>query len=478
VSARDGTTDDVVDLLVIGGGITGCAVARDAVARGLTTLLVEKDDLAAGTSGRSTKLLHGGLRYLEHGHLRLVREALRERELTARLAPALARPMQFVLPVRPGVFPGRLAARVGIGIYDLLAGDHPLGRGRAVTAGELAAIAPGLSTGFSCGVAFADRQTDDQRLTVAIARDARRRGATIRLGCRVTALERHASGFRATCRDEDDRESFTAAGCVVNATGPWSDQLRRLAGRQAPILGVSRGAHLVLTGLPLTAGLLLPGSKRGHRLFAIPWRSAVLFGTTDVADSRDPGRELPEIEDLCLLFDEARRLFPGAGLTRLNVLSAFTGVRPLLRQDRDTVASSREHRVLDEDGLVTIAGGKLTTWRTMALATVDAVVRRLGRGGASPAGLLEEPLPGGDIEHADLDAILAEEMVRHADDVVFRRLPLGHDPREVRRALPSIVERMAARFGWGPERSAVETARVLTRLEAMRLRLDAALGPG
>lgn len=467
---------DDFDVMVIGGGITGCAVARDAAARGLTVLLVEKNDLAAGTSGRSTKLLHGGLRYLEHGHLRLVREALREREVTARLAPALARPLRFVMPVRPGVFPGRFAARVGVAMYDLLAGANPLERGRGVSADEIAALAPGLATGWSGGVAFADRQTDDLRLTVAIARDARNRGASIRLGVTVTALTRSASGYRVACRDEDDRESVAGARCVVNAAGPWSDQIRRLAFRPRPILRVSRGAHLVLSGLALHAALLLPGAKRGHRLFAIPWRGAVLFGTTDVADVLDPGRELPEIEDLRLLFHEARRLFPGAGLTRRHVLSAFTGVRPLLRQGGDTLASRREHRVLDEDGLVTIAGGKLTTWRTMALATVDAVARRLGRGGASPARLLVEPLPGGADEHRELETVLVEEMVRHAEDVVFRRLPLAHDPREVRRALPAIIERMAARFDWGPGRREAETARVIARLDRGCQRLDEALG--
>jgi glycerol-3-phosphate dehydrogenase len=478
VSVRSGTDADAFDVMVIGGGITGCAVARDAAARGLSVLLVEKNDLAAGTSGRSTKLLHGGLRYLERGHLRLVREALHEREVTARLAPALARPLRFVMPLRPGVFPGRFAARVGVAMYDLLAGDHPLERGRSVSEDEVASLAPGLSAGWSGGVAFSDRQTDDERLTVAIARDARRRGASIRLGCTVTALARTHSGYRAVCRDEDERESFASARCVVNAAGPWSDQVRRLAGRSRPILRVSRGAHLVLSGLALNTALLLPGSKRGHRLFAIPWRGAFLFGTTDIADSGDPGRELAEIDDLRLLFDEARRLFPGAGLTRRHVLASFTGVRPLLRQDGDTLRSSREHRILDEDGLVTIAGGKLTTWRTMALAAVDEVVRRLGRGGASPAGLLDEPLPGGDDDHPELDAVLAEEMVRHADDVVFRRLPLSRDPDEVRRVLPPIVKRMAVRFGWGPERCCAETARVTTRLDAGCRRLDEALGAG
>jgi len=230
------------------------------------------------------------------------------------------------------------------------------------------------------------------------------------------------------------------------------------------------------SALALRAALLLPGAKRGHRLFAIPWRDAVLFGTTDIADARDPGRELAELEDIRLLFEEARRLFPGARLTRRHVLSSFTGVRPLLRQDGDTLSFSREHRVLDEDGLVTIAGGKLTTWRTMALATVDAVVRRVGRGGKSPEVLLVEPLPGGGEERPSLDAVLAEEMARHAEDVVFRRLPVGHDPREVVRTLPSIVDRMATRGAWDAARRDAETARVLSRLDADAARLDEALG--
>jgi glycerol-3-phosphate dehydrogenase len=292
VSVHEEPAAGDVDVIVIGGGITGCAVARDAAARGLRVLLVEQRDLAAGTSSRSTKLLHGGLRYLEHGHLRLVREALREREITARLAPALARPLRFVLPVRRGVFPGLLAGRIGVALYHVLAGVHPLPRGGAVSAKELASLSPALSTGWTGGIMFADRQTDDTRLTVAIARDARHRGASIRVGVAVTALARDAPGYRVSCRDEGGRESVTAARCVVNAAGPWGDAVRRLAGKTAPILSLSRGAHLVFSGLALHAALLLPGAKRGHRLFAIPWRGAVLFGTTDVADAGDPGRDL------------------------------------------------------------------------------------------------------------------------------------------------------------------------------------------
>lgn len=473
---RDATVSDEVDLLVVGGGITGCAVARDAAARGLSVVVAEQRDLAWGSSGRSTKLLHGGLRYLEHGHLGLVREALREREVTARLAPALAVPLRFVMPVRAGVFPGRLAARVGVGVYDMLSSSGALPRGRSVGPAEIVALAPQLSPGWLGGVAFFDRQTDDARLTVAIAMDASRHGAGFRLGSRVTAIARAGTGYRATLRDEAQGESAVNARCVVNATGPWCDAVRALAGRASALLGTSRGAHLVLSGLPLGAAMLLPGSEPHHRLFAIPWRGATLFGTTDVADAGNPGREMPEIEDLRSLFADARRLFPGAGLTRENVLSSFTGVRPLLRHRGDTLSGTREHRVVDEDGLISIAGGKLTTWRTMAIATVDAAVRRIGRGGSSPAALVEAPLPGGDVAEPDLASVARDEMARHADDVVFRRLPLGHDAAKALAALPSIVARMAEAFSWDPARREAEAARVVARLDADRARIDEALG--
>lgn len=469
-----------IDLVIVGGGITGCAAARDAAARGLKIHLLEADDLASGTSGRSTKLLHGGLRYLQQGRLRLVREALAEREITARLAPALASPIRFVLPVWPGRFPGRWTARLGVALYDVLAGGGGLGGSRTLSPGEVAALAPALAGGGRGGVSFADRQTDDARLTVAIARDAVRRGAVVRLGCRVTAIERGPECVHVRFLDEQAGEASVTTRCVLNATGPWADRVRALAGARGDLLRASRGTHLVFDGasLPLGAALLLPGVRPEQRLFAIPWRGAVLFGTTDDPDEGDPGRDEPEVEDLRALLDDARRLFPGAGLTRGSVLSAFTGVRPLLWNGRETLVASREHRVVDEEGLITIAGGKLTTWRTMAIAAIDACVRRLGVAKASPRELATEPLTSGAIAEPDLEDVIANEMPRRVEDVVFRRLPIGHDSRIVRRLLPSIVERMSARRGWETARSREETQRVLERLDARDRRLDEALGAG
>jgi glycerol-3-phosphate dehydrogenase len=280
-----GTTADV---LVLGGGIAGSAIARDASLRGLRVLLVEKEDLAAGTSSRSTKLLHGGLRYLEHGDFRLVREALREREITARLAPHLARPLPMILPLRAGAFPGPLLARLGVALYDLLAGKSALDRGRSVSPEELRALVPALdATGIRGAVAFADRQTDDARLSLAVARDAAALGAEIRLGVSVEELlERGGRIVGARCRERStDRAEDLSARVVINATGPWADSIRALAGAGAPALRPTRGTHLVLPSLGLSRAVMLVGKRPGHRLFAIPWRGVTLFGTTDVYDS-------------------------------------------------------------------------------------------------------------------------------------------------------------------------------------------------
>jgi glycerol-3-phosphate dehydrogenase len=467
-----------VDALVIGGGVTGCAVARDAAARGLTVLLAESVDLAFGTSGRSTKLLHGGLRYLEHGHLGLVREALRERETTARLAPQLALPLRLIAPVRRGSRPGPWTTRLGVALYDVLAGRHPLPRGTWVGPGELADLAPGLAPGFGGGVAFSDRQTDDARLTVAIAKDAARRGARIRVGLAVVSIEPAKDGFLVGCRAESGGPEAIAARAVVNASGAWGDRIDASASSGAPRLRASRGAHLVLDRLPLSCALLLSGERRGHRLFAIPWRGLTLFGTTDVEDHGDPGREVPEADDLVLLFHEARRMFPAVRLTRRDVVWAFTGVRPLVPSRGDTLSSSREHRIEDDRGLIRVVGGKLTTWRLMGEQVVDALVSRLGRGGRSPETLLVDRLPeepqGTYAERTEV--AVREEFARHADDVVFRRLPIGHDPRRVRAALPEIVDGMARHFSWSAETRKSEESRVLAHLESVERALDLALG--
>ena len=475
VASAGGETGAAIDLAVIGGGITGCAAARDAAARGLTTVLLEKDDLAEGTSSRSTKLLHGGLRYLERGDIGLVRQALRERETTARLAPALATPLRFVVPVWPGRSPGLLKVRVGVALYEMLARDRALPRGASLGASAIEELAPQLASGYRGGVAFFDRQTDDARLTLAIAEDARRRGASIRSRVAVSAVDRARGAYTLSCREESGVGSSLQARAVVNATGAWADRVRALAGHRTPLLRTSRGAHLVLEGIRLGGALLLAGEHPGHRLFAIPWRGLTLFGTTDTEDDGMPGRDVPVADDLRLLFREACRHFPAAGLTRRQVVSAFTGVRPLVRGSGETLKASREHEIHDEDGLVTIVGGKLTTWRVMAIDAIDAVVRRLGRSTPSPAVLLDAPLPV--VEPPTLVSATSDPFARHVEDVLFRRVAVGHDPREVRRLLPEAVALMTAARGWSTATAAEETSRVLDKLAAIERRLDEAISP-
>lgn len=489
--------------------------------RGLRVTLVEKADLASGTSSRSTKLLHGGLRYLERGRLGLVREALREREITARLAPHLARSLPFALPTCRGRFPGPVAARAGIALYGLLAGARPLADRDFVDAERLVERFPFLERGEWTGAAlFEDRATDDARLTLAIARDAARRGAIVRT--RVEAVELIARdggirGARLLDRETGASEDL-AAEVVVNATGPWADRLRALAGADDPAIRPSRGSHLVLPPLGLDRALLLSGRLPGHRVFAIPWRGATLFGTTDDDDRTDPDACRATAGDVGVLLEEARRLFPAADLGPARILSTFAGIRPLVAAGGSVRAASREHRILEERGLVSLVGGKLTTWRVMGAETARTLVRRLGRGrldapesaidplpGGTPPAAMDDPrwgtlaaevrrhlldLYGGEATEvarrvlrdreaaeplvegrpdlvAEVDVAVEEEFARRAADVIFRRLPLGHDPAVARAAASRVIDRMARRLGWDEGRRRDEAAAIARESETL-----------
>jgi glycerol-3-phosphate dehydrogenase len=509
------------DLLVLGGGIAGCGIAREAALRGLSVVLVEKDDLAAGTSSKSTKLLHGGLRYLEHADFRLVREALREREATARMAPHLAWPLSFVLPARRGASPGRLTARIGVSLYDLLAGRARIARGGSLSVREVRSLVPDLAQeGLAGGVTFFDRGTDDARLTIAVARDAVALGAGVRLGVEVTEiLKRDGRVAGARCRDREGAVHDVLARVVVNATGPWADGIRRLAGAEEDALRPTRGTHLVLPDLGLGGAVMLAGRRPGHRLFAIPWRGVTLFGTTDL-DARDPDAVAPDPGDVDLLLDEARRSFPSRRFERASILSAFAGLRTLARSEGDTLAVSREHRILEEDGLLTLAGGKLTTWRSMSEEVVARVLRALGRSLTDPGASAARPLPGGagipgaddprlralapdtrrhllslygsdaiaiaaiaagDAEAgqpilpgrpdvlAQVDFAARAEMGSRLAGVVLRRLPLGHDVSLARAAGAPVVRRLARVLG----KDAVYEASELRSLEEAVARQEA-----
>jgi glycerol-3-phosphate dehydrogenase len=365
------------DLAVVGGGATGLGVALDAAARGLRVVLLESHDFAKGTSSRATKLVHGGVRYLAQGNIALVREALRERTTLLKNAPHLAQPLPFVMPsykLWETPFYG-----IGLKMYDALAGSARLGTtqflGRAQT---LACLPTARPDGLRGGVKYWDGQFDDARLALALARTAATRGALLVNYCPVTTLL-HSEGKLTglSCRDAESGREFTVrATCVVNATGVWVDELRRqdaqASGRAVkPMVAPSQGVHAVVDRefLPGTHALMVPRTSDGRVLFGVPWLGKVILGTTDTPRGDLPREPRPFREELDFILSESGRYLVRAP-RREDIRSLWVGLRPLVKpvgEDEPTKALSREHTVLvSRSGLVTVTGGKWTTYRAMA----------------------------------------------------------------------------------------------------------------
>jgi len=379
------------DLAVVGGGATGLGVALDAAARGYSVVLLESHDFAGGTSSRSTKLLHGGVRYLAQGNIALVREALRERSTVLANAPHLASRLSFVMPSYAWwqtPFYG-----IGLKLYDLLAGRAGLGDTRFLSRAEAIAALPRLQAqGLSGGVQYWDGQFDDARLAIALARTAAREGALLLNYFPVTELLHENTrlvGLR--CRDAIDGQTYEVrARCVVNATGVWVDGLRQMDGAGQgkavePMVAPSQGVHLVVdrSFLPGEHALLVPKTADGRVLFAVPWLGKLVLGTTDTPRNDLPREPRPLRAELDFILGEAGRYLeraPGPA----DVLSIWVGLRALVRpagDDADTGSISREHTVLQAaSGLVTVTGGKWTTYRAMA----EDVLGRCLRSGLLP----------------------------------------------------------------------------------------------
>ncbi|HJQ83116.1 MAG TPA: glycerol-3-phosphate dehydrogenase, partial [Candidatus Binatia bacterium] len=398
------------DVLVVGGGINGAGIARDASMRGMRVALVERSDFASGTSSRSSKLIHGGLRYLEQGHVRLVLEAVRERERLRRLAPHLVRPQEFVFPIYRGGPVNWFLLGAGLWAYDLLAGfwnvhrHHMLGRA-AVERAEPALRRDGL---VGAGQ-YWDCRTDDARLVLETVLAAVGEGAVVLPHAAVTALVKE--GGRITGARIVDRlggeEAVVRARVVVNAAGPWVDRVTELDAPSAPRLRLTKGVHVIVprSRVGNRAAIVLHAVRDGRVMFAIPWDDQTIIGTTDT--DHPGGPDVPptvERDDVQYLLETVNRYFPAAHLVPDDVVSAFAGLRPLVAPRGKATLSpssiSREQEIfVSPAGLVSIAGGKLTTYRLIAAAVVDRVgeVLRAGgdarRFGACRTG--EVPLPGG-----------------------------------------------------------------------------------
>ena len=422
-----------VDLLVIGGGITGAGVARDAALRGFRTALVDKGDFGAGTSSHSSRLIHGGIRYLEQGNFRLVFEASRERRVLLRIAPHLVRPLPFLFPVYRG---GRVPAwklRAGMWLYDVLATFRNVKGHRWLGPKQVRRAEPALKDRGLVGAAlYWDAQTDDARLVLTIMRSAARAGALVANYAEVTSLLKPDGRVRgAVVRDVLSGETRTVrALVVVNAGGPWVDALRQMDDATAsPLLRLTKGAHVAVPRRRIghERAVTLFSPIDGRVMFVLPWGELSYVGTTDTDADASPDAVRVTSSDVTYLLRSANAAFPDAHLAATDVVSVWAGLRPLLRQDKTAAPSqvSREHRLVESaQGLITIAGGKLTTYRVMARDVADRVAARLhqldGRPVAPRPPTDRLPLPGG--EAAELDVLVEGARARGVSEAAARHL--------------------------------------------------------
>ncbi len=496
------------DMVVVGGGITGAGILREAGRAGLRALLVEQRDFAWGTSSRSSKLVHGGLRYLKEGKLRLTRSAVSERERLVAEGPGLVERLGFLLATYEGESPGPLTYRAGLSLYDLLAvrWSH-----QHYEAQDFRMLAPHIARrGLKGGFRFGDAQTDDARLVLRVLQEAVAAGASALNYAAVTGLVRErgtVTGVRLEDR-ERGRAADVAARVVVNATGAWADRLRTELGA-APRIRPLRGSHLTVPAwrFPLAQAVTVAHPRDQRPVFFIPWEGVTLIGTTDV-DHDGPLADEPAASaaEVRYLFEAVEAEFPSLGVTPADVMASFAGVRPVINTGKaDPSRESRDHAVWDEDGLLTVTGGKLTTFRLMALDAMRAAGRRLprlrvprtrtrvldavsphlpaaaaaldddarrrliGRYGAHAAALVAAAapgelgaVPGARTLWAELRWAARNEAVRHLDDLLLRRVRLGLLlPDGARDLLPDVRRVCQAELRWSDARWEDEVAAYL-----------------
>lgn len=467
------------DLLVVGAGITGAGVARDAAMRGLRVLVLDGRDLAYGTSSRSSRLIHGGVRYLEQGEIGLVFEALRERRRLYKIAGHLVSPTRFVFPAYRGDRLPLWKLRVGLSLYDALSLYRSRGH-RTLSPAATRRLEPLLvAEGLRGAVTYEDAVTDDARLTLTTLQSARRHGAEVLTYTPVVELRREGELHVAELGD----------GCVVRArsvlvaAGPWtSERLLGTAGRQ--LLSLSRGIHVVLRAedLPLRQPVVVQAAKERRILFVVPWGARTYLGTTDTAYEGDPGASGVTTADAEDLFKLIGRILPSQGLRHDRIVSAWSGVRPLVRaaaaDDGDsTVELSRSHRIIETaTGVLAVVGGKLTTYRAMAEEAVDRVEKALGRDLPRCTTHRRPLVPGVPLDPAELgNPVLADLAGRHG--------PLARDLAQRVAREPALGERLIADlpYLWVEVEHAIAAEGCVHLEDILRRRLplaltDAALG--
>jgi glycerol-3-phosphate dehydrogenase len=521
---------DRFDVLVVGGGITGSGVALDAASRGLATALVEARDIASGTSSRSSKLIHGGLRYLEQLDFPLVREALRERELMlTRLAPHLVHPVAFLYPLTHRVWE-RPYVGAGMTLYDTLGGARSMPRHRHLTRSAALRMCPALRSDALVGaVQYYDAQTDDARHTLSVARTAAHYGATVRTSTEVVRLVRDAGRVvGADVRDvENGHTAVIRAAVVIVCAGVWTDQVEALAGTRGRFdVRASKGVHLVVPRDRIASEVGLILRTEASVLFVIPWGNHWIVGTTDSDWTLDLAHPAASTADIDYLLAHVNRVL-AKPLTRGDIEGVYAGLRPLLAGESEATSRlSREHAVgRSLPGLVTVAGGKYTTYRVMATEAVTIAAQDLNRGvpgsvtdrlpllgadgyaallnqvgelaetyrlptwrirgllgrygsllpevldAAAADATLLEPLPGADeYLRAEVRYGATHEGALHLDDLLTRRTRVSIEfPHRGVDSAPPTAELVADVLGWAPDRVAAEIEVYRARVEAERL---------
>ncbi len=467
---------DQFDVLVIGGGIVGTGVARDAAMRGLRVALVEQHDFSFGTSSRSSRLLHGGLRYLAQGRVGLVHEASVEKKVVHHIAPHLADPLPFIFPTYRGNKDWVLwQLKIGVKIYDLLCGGRNLGKSTWHNQQDMLRMVPGLvATNLTGGVRYYDGFTNDSRLALDTLRSAAAKGATVINYCRYRNASRNG---RWECEVEDvltGRAFKVSAYAVVNATGPWADGLPHSTVK----LRATKGIHLVVehSRAPVTETVVMTEGKR--ILFVIPWGERTIIGTTDTDYKGSLDDVRADAEDVAYVLKVTNQFFPNAKLTTKDVISAWAGLRPLVADPNGKPSDvSRAHEIHNpEPGWWDVAGGKLTTYRLMGEQTVDQIVKKLKKlKGAdvavAPCRTAQEPLlpPSettgvsaitpppfgrGPVEH-----YVNREWAVHLDDVMVRRTSWHWFYRDAAIKAKQVADWMGELLGWSAETRKAELER-------------------
>jgi glycerol-3-phosphate dehydrogenase len=467
------------DAVVIGGGITGAGILLEAARRGKKALLLEQYDFAWGSSSRSSKMVHGGLRYLAEGDFRLTRDALRERERMLRELPGLVSHMTYAFLIRQGEFPGRWPMTAVLWLYDFLAGTNDR---RWMARARLIECIPGLSPNRLKGaMLYTDALTDDARLVLRVLHEAAAEGGRLANYIRAESVESAGSGFRVAASDSESGErAVLEAASVINATGAWAGAFAGEPEKIRPL----RGSHLFFRRdrLPAPAGIAMMHPRDKRLIFVFPWLGMTVVGTTDL-DHAAPLSKEPRCTraEMDYLLEAIQDLFPGAGLTASDVVSATAGVRPVIASGKGLKPSgeSREHSVWEHGGMICVAGGKLTTFRLIALDALKAA-GIIGQGEhkaarrsdaplfrhepAFPQGLGSpgSPVPKGDVLFEQLEWALENEMAVHLDDLLLRRVRAGiARPGGGRDILPQIKDLCQRHLGWDDARWDAETARYL-----------------